>query len=113
MKILLLLLLLVSTHLLAGTKLLLIGGGKRPLEAMKEFVTYSGNDKAEILVFPWASETSEGADNIKLELSALSVGAVEVIPHKLSNLEVEKLSQKIKTCSGIFFAGGDQNKLMT
>ena len=58
--------LLVSNYALAETNLLLIGGGKRPVEAMKTFVNIAGLEKADILIFPWASESIEAAESIKI-----------------------------------------------
>lgn len=112
MKKLILLLLLASTSALAETKLLLVGGGKRPVEAMKEFVFHAGSEKADILIVPWASEKTEGAENIKLDLSIHTNGILEVVPHRLTEKELNRFVNRLESCSGVFFTGGDQNKLM-
>ncbi|HXH73513.1 MAG TPA: cyanophycinase [Bacteriovoracaceae bacterium] len=103
MKIIFFLLILVS-NALAETKLLLIGGGKRPAEAMQEFVSLAGADKSRILIIPWASASLEGAENIKKEL--LSSGAIDVSIAGLTLTDIDSFT-------GIFFTGGDQNVLMT
>lgn len=111
MKVLLCFLLL-STSVLAETKLLLVGGGKRPAEAMKSFVELAGSDKAEILVVPWASESIEGAEAIKAELAVLAKSKIDIVPHRLTPKDVEKLVSRLESASGVFFTGGNQNQLM-
>ncbi len=113
MKYLLLCLLLLSPFAFAETNLLVIGGGKRPVEAMKEFVDIAGKEKADILIIPWASETTEGAEAIKTELSVHTKGDLRIVAHRLDPKELEQLTLQIEKCSGIFFTGGDQNVLMT
>lgn len=111
MKLLLCLMLLTS-YSFAQTNLLLIGGGKRPVEAMKAFADIAGKEKADILIIPWASESIEAAESIKLELSAHTKGMLRIVPHRLAPKDLEKLVIDIEKCSGIFFTGGDQNTLM-
>ena len=106
-------LLFLSSLSLADTKLLLIGGGKRPVAAMKEFSRLAGGDKARILVIPWASESTAAAEAIKAELAIHTQGEIEIIPHVLSVNEVKNLTKKLESSSGIFFTGGDQNRLMS
>lgn len=111
MKFLLCLIILMSSAL-AETKLLLVGGGKRPVEAMKAYVDLAGADKADILVIPWASESIEGAESIKAELAIHTKGKIEIVSHRLAPKDLEKLIRRIEISSGIFFTGGDQNLLM-
>lgn len=106
-------LLFLSCYAIADTRLLLIGGGKRPIEAMKTFTDIAGKDKADILIIPWASESIESAELIKIEFAAHSKGTFKIIPHRLAPKDLEKLTLQIEKCSGIFFTGGDQNILMS
>ena len=107
-------LLLALTLSTAHANLVLIGGGKRPTEAMKEFVTLAGQGDANILIIPWASESTEAAENIKRELQVWNPSSIEIAPHRLnSSHEISQLHLKLKNFSGIFFTGGDQNTLMT
>jgi cyanophycinase len=103
----------ISSLSFADTKLLLIGGGKRPVEAMKEFTRLAGGNQARILVIPWASESTAAAEAIKAELACHSIGEIEIIPHSLNTNDVKNLIKKLENSSGIFFTGGDQNKLMS
>lgn len=109
MKTLLLTLVLFSSLVSAETHLLLVGGGKRPTEAMNEFSNLAGGEKADILVIPWASESTAGAEAIKSELT----GKREVIPHRLASEDLPALVKRIEECTGIFFSGGNQNQLMS
>lgn len=104
----LILLSILSFTVSAETKLLLIGGGKRPVEAMQKFSQLAGGEKAYIIVVPWASETTEGADNIRNELLIHANSTVVIAP-----LKSQSLNSMLDKATGIFFAGGDQNKLMS
>jgi len=112
MKIILLILI-SSFFSNAQTHLLLIGGGPRPIEAMQEFTKLAGNDNANILIIPWASETTEGAEIIKNELSNLSRANLQIVPHHLGPKAIKNLVLSLENSSGIFFTGGDQNTLMS
>lgn len=102
----------LSSLCFADTTLLLVGGGKRPAKAMAKFVDRAGAEKASLLVIPWASATTEGAENIKRELLTHSPSDVEIVAHELSDEQVKALKEKLKSTSGIFFTGGNQNELM-
>ena len=97
----------------ADTKLLMIGGGKRPPEAMKTFVDAAGGASADILVFSWASATTDGAIAAKTEFLISHPGKVTVMPSFPMKAEDEAtLIPMITSATGIFFSGGDQNQLM-
>jgi cyanophycinase len=102
----------ISTFSLAGTNLILIGGGKRPAEAMKEFIQIAGGTKAKVIIFPWASASIESAEIIKSEFSQHAKANISIVPHELTSNDVKNLIIQIKESSGIFFTGGDQNVLM-
>ena len=106
-------LLLALTLSTAHANLVLIGGGKRPPEAMKEFVTLAGLKYANILIIPWASESTEAAENIKRELEAWGPGKVVIAPLRLNAQELTPFHLNLSNFSGIFFTGGNQNTLMT
>ena len=84
-------LILFSSVSFAQTNLLVIGGGKRPVEAMKAFSEIAGKDKAQILIIPWASESIESAEAIKLELAAHTKGNLKIVPHRLAPKDLEIL----------------------
>lgn len=91
----------------------MIGGGKRPPEAMKEFVLASGATKADLVIIPWASESLESAEIIRSELMSYGPGKVTVIPqYPFPKGEEANIMATIKAATGVFFTGGDQNQLM-
>jgi len=101
----------------ASTNLILIGGGKRPTEAMSAFVKASGGETAHIVIIPWASGSTQSAESIRNELTPFHPASIEVMPQyfsKKSNaIRYSKiLDSQLYKATGIFFTGGDQNKLM-
>ncbi len=94
----------------AESKLLLVGGGNRPVDAMRSFAEKSGN--GQILIIPWASASIESAESIRNEITPFTKARIEIVPHQLSSADVIKLHQQIIGATGIFFTGGDQNTLM-
>ncbi len=112
MKLIFSLTLLLPLISFAQTKLLLIGGGSRPEQAMKEFVLHAQGTQSYILIIPWASETLDSAEKIKLEFASHGAKKIEIIPHELSPADLIQLQEKIRLSTGIFFTGGNQNSLM-
>ena len=107
----------LSHQAYATTNLIMIGGGKRPKVAIEAFVKAAGSEKAKILICPWASESTESAANIKAELEAYHPSSIEVMPqYFLKKTSYNKLLKanlkKFDSATGIFFTGGNQNKLM-
>ena len=97
----------------ATTKLLIIGGGARPPEAMNTFVQAAGGNNANILICSWASATTEGAQNIKAELLKSNPASVTILPtFPMRSFAEKKLLKMIQSATGIFFTGGNQNQLM-
>lgn len=110
----LLILLLSKSIVSAQERLILIGGGKRTLDVLAKFIEFSGNENGKILVIPWASGEQEVAfSNIKNEVAALSKISVENAPLSPLNTETKaQLLAQLKTAKGLFFCGGDQNRIM-
>jgi cyanophycinase len=105
---------LLSNLSFAQERLILIGGGKRTPDILTKFIEMSGNENGKILVIPWASGEQEVSfSNIKNEVAALSKIPVENAPLAPLNAETKaKLLEQLKTAKGIFFCGGDQNRIM-
>lgn len=104
---------LMMSNAFAGTKLLLIGGGPRPEEALRAFVQAAGGSQASIVVCSWASKNLDGAKNIQAELLTQHAGSVNILPSFPIKIEDKALLKTmLHSATGIFFAGGDQNQLM-
>jgi cyanophycinase len=106
--------LLLSVSVIGQQRLLVIGGGKRPPDAMKQFVAWSGGERSNILVITWASEVPEESfEALKRDLTA--GGAANVIHAPVRPLDPEKRTvfvDQISKATGIFLSGGDQNRIM-
>lgn len=111
---LLLALLFTANFAFAQERLILIGGGKRTPDILAKFIEFSGNENGKILVIPWASGEQEIAfSNIKKEVADLSKISVENAPFAPLNNETKAiLINQLKTAKGVFFCGGDQNRIM-
>jgi len=98
----------------AQEKLVLIGGGKRPPEAIARFVDWAGEEKARILIVTWASGVpQESFDAIKRDFAAYQIASFENAPlAPLNEQKREQFLTQLKTVTGVFFTGGDQNRIM-
>lgn len=96
----------------AGGHLVMIGGGNRPDIVMDRIIALAGGEEASIVIIPAASEDpldsslyarhqfeTRGARNVKFLI--LEKGRVDLA----ENLEA------VRQAGGIFFTGGDQNRL--
>src|SRR5260370_23406234 len=62
-------------------RLVLVGGGTKPAEAMARFVDWAGGAKARLLVIPWASgEPQASYDALRKDFAAHGPAAVEPSP---------------------------------
>ncbi len=109
-----LIVLIAAVNSIAQQRLLVVGGGKRPPDAVKKFVEWAGGEKARILVITWASGVpDESFDALKKEFRSQMPFSVDHAA--TSRLDTEKRKQfieQLKQAKAIFFAGGDQNRIM-
>jgi cyanophycinase len=107
----------------AETRLVIIGGGDRPPEALARFVTWAGGREARVLVLSWASgEPKESCEAILEELSPHSPGEAACGPHatldangKAAPLDAGRTKTALDAlarATGVFFTGGDQARIM-
>jgi cyanophycinase len=105
------------------SRLVIVGGGERPSEAMKRFVTWAGGAQSRLLVVAWASgEPQESCDAILGELRLHAPGAAACAPFapldaqgKAGRLDAESRARflvEIAASTGVFFTGGDQARIM-
>ena len=99
---------------LGQQRLLAVGGGTRPPEAVKKFVEWSGGAKARILVITWASGVpTESFDALKADFDKYGPAAVIDAPTTpIDSVKRAALVEQLKTATGVFFSGGDQNRIM-
>ncbi|HNG96186.1 MAG TPA: cyanophycinase, partial [Acidobacteriota bacterium] len=108
------LMLAASPCVLAGERLVLVGGGKRPVQAVARFVDWAGGSEARIVIIPWASgEPQESYDALAKEINEHHPAAVECAPFAPLTAESKaRFLAQLKTAGGVFFTGGDQSRIM-
>ena len=98
----------------AQQRLMVVGGGTRPPEATKKFVEWSGGTKAKILVITWASgEENSSYEGTEKVFMAANPGSVEhAVIKPLDGEKRAKFIEQLKSATGVYFGGGDQNRIM-
>ena len=105
------------------SRLVIVGGGERPREAMARFVEWSGGAAARLLVVPWASaEPRESCAAILGELRPHAPREAACAPFapldkkgRAGLLRPEaraRFLEQLAAASGVFFTGGDQSRIM-
>ncbi len=114
MRKILLVVLLFTVPVLGQQRLLVIGGGERPPDAMKKFVGWSGGAKSRILVITWASGVpDESYTSLEKAFQNANAGLVEHAPIRpLDDEKRRKFVEQLNGATGVFFSGGDQNRIM-
>ncbi|MGE5497773.1 MAG: cyanophycinase [Syntrophothermus sp.] len=92
--------------------LVIIGGGYRPEYLMREFIRLAGGPESQITIVPSASHFPEQrAREVKAELEQLGCKNINYILAFQGLADVPENLNKLEHTRGIFFTGGDQNKL--
>jgi cyanophycinase len=100
----------------AQQKLILIGGGPgRPSAALKQFGDWAGQERGRILIVTWATAVPEEVfQDLHDEFSEQFKGVIDVslrVPQTRVERQLFKL--QLASASGVFFSGGDQEKIMS
>jgi cyanophycinase len=104
-------------------RLVLIGGGSRPPEAMARFVEWAGGAQARLLVVPWASGEPKGSCEAILQdltlyhPAAAECGTAAVLDAggraaPLAPAGSKAFLEALARATGVFFTGGDQARVM-
>ncbi len=95
-------------------RLLAIGGGERPPEAMAKFAEWAGGKRSRILIITWASGVpDESFEGLKKSFSEIPVGSIDHAPAAPLNGENRtKFVAQLNDATAVFFSGGDQNRIM-
>ncbi|MFZ1701934.1 MAG: cyanophycinase [Pyrinomonadaceae bacterium] len=99
---------------LGQQRLMVVGGGSRPAEATKRFVEWSGGQKSKILVITWATaEEDTSFEGTKKAFLLAGPGSVEhAVTRPLDAEKREKFVTQMREATGVYFGGGDQNRIM-
>ena len=95
-----------------GGNLVVIGGGDRPASIMTLFACLAGGPQGTVIVFPQASERPEAGPELETELKALGIGRVIVAAVDRAGADSEQGLRLTEGATGVYFAGGDQTRLM-
>ena len=106
-----------------ATRLVIVGGGERPREAMARFVLWAGASAAHLLVVTWASgEAKESCEILLGELRDHAPGEAVCAPFatldgdgKARPLDTDaraRFLSQLAAATGVFFSGGDQARIM-
>lgn len=95
----------------AKGNLVIVGGGPRPLSIMNKIVELSPDST--MIIIPMASSIP---DTVGIEQGEQFLGygakSIEVLLLTETDKMSEDIAEKIRNASGIWFSGGDQNRLM-
>jgi len=93
--------------------LVLVGGGEKPGKAVELFVKLSDGDKKQIIVFPLASENAKETGDEDADMF-VKAGAKDVkvmhIKDRRDAAEIKNV-EAVLNCGGVWFSGGDQNRI--
>lgn len=93
-------------------QLVIIGGGTIPPVILQRIIALAGGANAPIVIFPQASEIpDEAAKNTVSLFQAAGARQVEVFGCKAPQVDTPACLAQIDKAGGLFFTGGDQNRL--
>lgn len=96
----------------ASGHLVVIGGGTRPASINTLIARLAGGAEGRLLIFPQASAVAETGPELAAEFRGLGVGTVVVITADHAAADTEAVLRQTDGATGVYFAGGDQNRLM-
>ncbi|MFN0140269.1 MAG: cyanophycinase [Pyrinomonadaceae bacterium] len=95
-------------------RLFVVGGGERPNDGMKKFVEWSGGRSAKVLIITWASGVPDQSfTSLEKHFSQFENASVVHAPTRPLDAEKRaKFIEQLDLSTGVFFSGGDQNRIM-
>ena len=94
--------------------LVLNGGGGKPAVVMEKFIELAGGVSATVVVFPTASELTDTGDYYR-DLFVEEYGCEDVrvadVSHR-TDARDPQLAEMVSAAGGIWFAGGDQRRIV-
>lgn len=98
----------------ARERLVLLGGGPRPPAALARFSEWAGGRQARILVIAWASSApGESYDSLREDFAPYRPERLDLAPAApLGPSQKAELGRQLERATGVFFAGGDQGRIM-
>lgn len=98
----------------AQQTLLLVGGGSRPPEALKEWIKGHKAKEPNVLIITWASESQKEKYETSIKADFEAVGVNKFLTSRDITNETERAAfiHDLPQATHIFFSGGDQTKIM-
>lgn len=98
----------------AQQRLLVIGGGDRTPDVLKKIAEESGGDKGKLLVVTWASGVPEESfEAFSKDIATVSrIQLVRAPIRPLNEQGALEFLKMLDEATGVFFTGGDQNRVM-
>lgn len=100
-------------------QLLLIGGGAKPQEALSTLVELAGGVDAKILVITWATKDAVDAhdtfDAFEEDLEQFRAKSIDESPLRTdmkNSYDRRKFLRQLDEATGVFFTGGNQERIM-
>lgn len=95
-------------------RLLVIGGGDRTPDILQKIAVESGGDKGKLLVIPWAGGNQQDYfEAFKKDVESVSkIQFIKGVFRPLTEQTKAEFLQQLKEATGIYFTGGDQNRVM-
>jgi cyanophycinase len=92
--------------------LIIIGGGDRGDELMRQFAELAGGQRARVVIFPMASAYAhEVGPALVEELKKLGVGEARSLHLTREQANTDSVMNLMNGVTGVFFSGGDQSRL--
>ena len=99
----------VSPPVVENGTLMIVGGGRMPLELVREFVAAAGGEDAHIVVLPTSMPDPLPDDYGKRMFEAGGAKNITVLKQRSrSDVESEEMLEALKTADGVWFGGGRQ-----
>lgn len=99
----------VAPPIVENGTLMIVGGGRMPLELVREFVAAAGGEDAHIVVLPTSMPDPLPDDYGKRMFEAGGAKNITVLKQRSrSDVESEEMLEALKTADGVWFGGGRQ-----
>lgn len=95
-------------------RLIIVGGGDRTPDVLKKIAEFSGGEAGKLLVVTWASGVpQESFDAFREDIEKVSKITLVKSPFRpLDEAGRALFLQQLNSANGVFFTGGDQNRVM-
>lgn len=98
----------------AQERLIMIGGGERTTDVLNRLAEWTGDEKSKLLVVTWASGVpDESFAAFKTDFEKVSkIELINAPIRPLDEAAKTRFLEQLKQANGVFFTGGDQNRVM-